>query len=192
MRRREFLSALGGAAASPFMARAEQSGKMPIIGFLGGTASVWNRWTAAFVERLRELGWVEGRTVGIEYRWAEGKPERIAETVNEFIRLKVDVIVTNESAASIAKQATSAIPILFVFGIDPIGTGLVASLARPGGNITGLSQQSTDIASKKIEFLRKMVPNLRRVAILVNSAYPQAALEAGNFRWRLKNSDLIS
>jgi putative tryptophan/tyrosine transport system substrate-binding protein len=177
--RRQFVSALGGAATWPLAVRAQQAGRLPTIGILGGVATVWSSWTTALVTRLHELGWIEGRTIAIEYRWAEGKPERIAEYAAEFIRLKVDVIVTNDSAASIVKQAISAIPIVFVFGIDPVSSGLVASLARPGGNVTGLSQQSTDLASKKVELLIEMVPGLRRVTFVGNSAYRAAMLEGG-------------
>jgi putative tryptophan/tyrosine transport system substrate-binding protein len=140
MKRREFITLLGSAAAAwPFAARAQQAGKLPTIGFLGAaTAAVWAPWTAAFEKRLRELGWIDGRTVGIEVRWAEGRPERFAEIAAEFVRLKVDVIVTAGTVAVVtAKQVTSVVPIVFALVIDPVAAGLVASLARPGGNITG-------------------------------------------------------
>ncbi len=179
MRRREFISLIGGAAAWPLVASAQQLSRLPTIGFLGGTASVWSPWAAAFVARLRELGWIEGRSVAIEYRWAEGRPERIAEFAAEFVRLKVDVIVTNDSAVPAVKQATSVTPIVFVFGVDPVGSGIVASLAQPGGNVTGLSAQSADIAGKKVELLSEIVPGLRRVVILANSGFSQGMLEAG-------------
>jgi putative ABC transport system substrate-binding protein len=145
MKRREFITLLGGAAAAwPLAARAQQTGKPPIIGFLGsGTPATHGQWAAAFVQRLRELGWVEGRTIAIEYRWAEGRNERYPEIAAEFVRLKVDVIVTVGAAALAAKQVTSVIPIVFWASIDPVGGNLVASLARPGGNVTGLSVQST-------------------------------------------------
>ena len=152
---------------------------MPTIGFLGSDASAWSPWTAAFVERLRELGWIEGRTIAIEYRWSEGRPERVAEIAAEFVRLKVDVIVTNGDAAPTVKQATAVIPIVFALAIDPVGGGLVASLARPGGNVTGLSIQQTDLAGKRLELLREVVPRLRRLAIMVNVGFPQAVLEMG-------------
>src|SRR5215475_2820464 len=141
MKRREFISLLGGATAAwPLAARAQQSGKVPIIGFLGtATPSTMSSRVAAFVQRLRELGWIEGRTVVVEYRWAEGRSERFAEIATEFVRLKVDAIATSSTPAVIAaKQVTSVLPIVAVIG-DPVGTGLVASLARPGGNVTGLS-----------------------------------------------------
>jgi putative ABC transport system substrate-binding protein len=181
MRRREFIALLGGATAMwPLAARA-QPARLPTIGFLGSsTPSSWTQWTAAFVQRLRELGWIDGRTVAIEYRWAEGRSERFAEIAAEFVRLKVDVIVTNGTPAVIAaKQATSVIPIVFAATGDPLGTGLVASLARPGGNVTGLSLQSGDLASKRLELLREVVPGLSRFAILANAGNPNAALETG-------------
>src|SRR6516225_8526439 len=139
MRRRNFIALLGSAAAWPLAARAQQAGKLPTIGFLGsGTAATQSQWTGAFVQRLRELGWSEGRDVAIEYRWAEGRNERAAEIAAEFVRLKVDVIVTYGTQSILAaKQATTIIPIVFALPGDPVATGLVASLARPGGNLTG-------------------------------------------------------
>ena len=178
--RRKFLATLGGAAAAwPLVARAQQP-KLPTIGFLGSTtSSAMSQWVAAFVQRLRELGWIEGRTVAIEYRWAEGRIERYAEIAAEFVRLKVDVIVTVGTALSAAKQATSVIPIVFAAAVDPLGTGLVASLARPGGNVTGLSLQFPDLAGKRLELLREVVPGLRRLAIMANIGYPASVLEMG-------------
>jgi putative tryptophan/tyrosine transport system substrate-binding protein len=179
MKRREFITLLGGAAAVwPLAARAQQQGKLPTIGLLGSsTPLAMSQWVAAFVQRLRELGWIEGRTVAIEYRWAEGRSERYAEIAAEFVRLKVDVIVTSGVAAMAAKQATSAIPIVFANAADPVGAGLVASLARPGGNLTGLSTQFADTGGKKLELLREVVPGLRRLAILANADYPPAMRE---------------
>jgi ABC-type uncharacterized transport system substrate-binding protein len=141
--RRSFLTLLGGATtALPLAASAQQAARLPTIGFLGAnTPSTQSQWTAAFVQRLRELGWIEGRTVAIEYRWAEGRNERYVEIAAEFVRLKVDVIVTVGAAVLAAKKATSVIPIIFAVAADPVGAGLVASLARPGGNVTGLSLQ---------------------------------------------------
>ena len=160
MKRREFITLLSGAAAWPVAARAQQVGKLPTIGFLGSsTLSAMSEWIAAFAQRLRERGWIEGRTVAIEYRWAEGRAERAAEIAAEFVRLKVDVIVTYATPPTLAaKQATSAIPIVFAAAGDPLGAGLVASLARPGGNVTGLSLQSTDLVGKRLELLREVVP----------------------------------
>jgi len=178
-KRREFITLLGGAAATwPLAARAQQSGKLPTVGFLGAaTLSTWSPWVAAFVERLREIGWIENRTIAIEYRWAQGREERYAEIAREFVRLKVDVIVTVGSAVAAAKQATSAIPIVFAVASDPIGNDLVSSLARPGGNVTGLSLLATDLAGKRIELLREVVPGLRRLANMVGVGNPGAVLE---------------
>src|SRR5690348_2951621 len=175
--RRKFLATLGGAAAWPLESRAQQPGKLPTIGFLAsGTPSSHGQWVAAFVRRLHELGWIEGRTVAIEYRWAEGRTERAAEIAAEFVRLKVDVIVTSATVVVIAsKQATSVIPIVFMAG-DPVGTGLVASLARPGGNATGLSLQQTETAGRRLELLREVVPGLGRLAILANVGNPKSVL----------------
>jgi putative ABC transport system substrate-binding protein len=179
MRRREFISLLGGATVAwPVAARAQQ--KLPTIGFLGSTTpSAMSQWVAAFMQRLRELGWIEGRTVAIEYRWAEGRGERFAEIAAELVRLKVDVIVTAGGAVLAAKAATSIIPIVFAVASDPLGSGLVASLARPGGNATGLSLQLPDLAGKRLELLREVVPTLGRLAIMANIGYPAAVLELG-------------
>ena len=178
MRRREFITLLGGAAAWPFAAHAQQPAKLPTIGYLGtAAASAWAPWTAAFVQRLHELGWTDGRTVEIQYRWAEGHAERWAEIAAEFVRLKVDVIVTGGNAAVAAKQASSAVPIVFALVDDPVGLGLIASLARPGGNVTGLSIQNPDLAGKRVELLREVVPGLRRLAIMANVELPSAASE---------------
>jgi putative ABC transport system substrate-binding protein len=177
VKRREFITLLGG-AAWPLAARAQQSGKLPTIGFLGAaTALNWSPWLAAFVQRLRELGWIEGRTIAIEIRWAEGRSERYTEIAAEFVRLKVDVIVTSGAAVLAAKEATSVIPIVFAAANDPVGGGLVASLARPGGNVTGLSIQGSDLAGKRLEFLREVVPGVRRLAVIGNVGYPSAVLE---------------
>jgi putative ABC transport system substrate-binding protein len=180
MKRREFITLLGGAAAAfPVDARSQQRGSPPTIGFVGPlTSPAMSQWTAAFVQRLRELGWIEGRTVAIEYRWGEGRSERFPDIMAELARLKVNVIVTGGTAAVIAaKQATSAIPIVFASVADPVGTGLVVSLARPGGNVTGLSNQSADMPGKRLELLREIVPGLRRLAIMANVSNPSNVLE---------------
>src|SRR5262249_27991170 len=178
MRRRDFITLVGGAAAWPLAARAQQPGKLPTIGLLvAGTPSSHGPWVAGFVQRLRELGWLEGRTIAIEYRWAEGRSDRAAEIAAEFVRRNVDVIVTSATAVIVAAmQATSVIPIVFAAAGDPVGTGLVASLARPGGNVTGLSIQQTDLAAKRLELLREVVPGLRRLAILANVGGPAVVL----------------
>jgi putative tryptophan/tyrosine transport system substrate-binding protein len=179
VKRRAFITLLGGAAAWPLVAQAQPPGKQPTIGFLGATApTAQMQWTAAFVQRLRELGWIEGRNVAIEYRWAEGRAERFAEIAAEFVRLKVDVILTHSTPAVLAaKQATSAIPIVFATASDPVGSGLVANLARPGGNVTGLSNQTGDLAAKRVELLREVVPRLSRLATLANMDNPAAVDE---------------
>jgi putative tryptophan/tyrosine transport system substrate-binding protein len=179
MKRRKFITLVGGAVAWPLVAGAQQTAKLPTIGFLGAdSASAMREWTDAFAQRLRELGWTEGRNIAIEYRWLEGRSERAAEMVAEFVRLKVDVIVTHSAVPVLAaKQATSVIPIVIASAADPIGTGLVASLARPGGNVTGLSMQSTDLAGKRIALLREVVPGLRRLAIMVNPGAPASVLD---------------
>jgi putative tryptophan/tyrosine transport system substrate-binding protein len=180
IRRRDFITLLAGAVAAwPLAARAQQPQKVPTIGFLGSLSqSAQSTWTAAFVQRMREHGWIEGRTVAIEYRWAEGRRERFAEIAAEFVRLNVDVIVTAGTDAVIAaKKATSVIPIVFGTAGDPVANGLVASLARPSANVTGLSNQSAEIAGKRIDLLREVVPSLRRLAIMANVASSIGMLE---------------
>jgi len=180
MRRRDFITLLGGAAAWPLTVHAQQASKLPTIGVLGSDATLWRSWTDAFAERLSKLNWIENRTIAIEYRWSEGRPERTTEIAAEFVRLKVDVIVTVGSAVSLVKRATSVIPIVFAIAVDPVGGGLVASLARPGGNVTGLSVQQTELAGKRLGLLREIVPGVRRLAIMADAGYPESVLEAGN------------
>jgi putative tryptophan/tyrosine transport system substrate-binding protein len=181
MQRRGFITLLGGAAATwPLMARAEQPA-MPVIGFFGtGSPSSWNRWTSAFVNRLSELGWIDGRTVKIEYRWAEGRNDRYAEIAAELVQFKIDVIFTQGTPSVLAaKRATSVIPIVFASAGDPVGSGLVQNLARPNGNVTGLSSQATDTAPKRLELLREVVPALRTLAIMADAGNPFSRLEVG-------------
>jgi putative ABC transport system substrate-binding protein len=168
-------------------AYAQRAGKLPpTIGFLGPlTQSTMNLWTAAFVQRMREHGWIEGRTIAIEYRWAEGRSERYAEIIAEFVRLKVDVIVTGGTAAVIAaKQATTVIPVVFATAGDPVGLGLVASLSRPGGNVTGLSNQSADLPGKRLELLLEVIPGIRRLAVMANVGGRIGVLEMGEVHAR--------
>jgi putative ABC transport system substrate-binding protein len=182
MQRRDFIKVIAGSAVAwPLAARAQQPGKLPTIGFLGpNTRSAASEWVAAFVQRLRELGWIDARNVAIEYRWAEGRDERYAEIAAEFARLKVDVIVTSGTPGVIAsKQATSVIPIVFATAGDPVGSGLVASLARPGGNVTGLATLAAELAGKRLELLREVVPGLGRLAIMGNVGNPFTVLELG-------------
>jgi putative tryptophan/tyrosine transport system substrate-binding protein len=179
MQRREFVILLGGTAAAWPLISDAQPAKRPTIGFLGPLSqSTQSEWTAAFVQRMHEHGWIEGDTIAIEYRWAEGRSDRFAEIAAEFVRLKVSIIVTAGTAAVITvKQATSVIPIVFGTAGDSVGTGLVASLARPGGNVTGLSNQSADLSGKRIELLREVVPGLRRLAIMANIGSSIGVLE---------------
>jgi putative ABC transport system substrate-binding protein len=184
MRRREFLGAFGGATVAASMllaAHAQQPHKPPTIGFLGQTTPVAESpRLAPFLERLRELGWIEGQTVAIEYGWAEGMSERFAEIAGRFVQLKVDVIVTSGTPSVVAaKQATTVIRVVFAVAGDPIANNLVTSLSRPGGNITGLSTVATDLAGKRVELLREAVPDVQRLAILANASNPLSALETG-------------
>src|SRR5262245_57537981 len=192
--RRKFLASLGGAAVAwPLVARAQQPAKLPTIGYLGASTPVFDSHRVrASVQRLHELGWIEGRTVTIEYRWSEGRTEGYSEIAAEFVRLKVDVIVTTGGGVPAAKQATSAIPIVFPVAGDPVGGGFVATLARPGGNITGLSLQQTDVASKRVELLRDAVPGLRRMAILVNVGNVNAVLELGEVQAAARTLGLVA
>jgi len=180
MKRRAFITLLGGAAAAwPLTARAQQPARLRTVGFLGAAGpAVASHWLAAFVQRLHELGWSEGRNVAFEVRWAEGRRERATEFAAEFVRRKVDVIATWATMpALVIKQATSDIPVVFALATDPVGVGLVASLARPGGNVTGLSAFNVDIAGKRVELLREVVPRLERLAIMANVGVPDSATE---------------
>src|SRR6516165_8292222 len=177
MRRREFITLIGGAVAWPLAARAQQP-SMPVIGYLGtGTSSTQREWLATFTERLHELGWREGQNLKIEVRFGEGRSERFAEIAAEFATLKVNIIVSTGGAVPAIMRATSTIPTIFAGASDPVGAGYVTSLARPGGNVTGLSLQSPDLVGKRLELLRELVPNLRRLAIVANVGNPFAVLE---------------
>jgi putative tryptophan/tyrosine transport system substrate-binding protein len=179
IRRRKFISFLGGAAAWPVVAWAQQARHVPIIGYVAPTNPlIPSRSTGAFLQRLRELGWIEGQTITIESRWAAGRPERLDEIAAEFVRLKVDLIVTSSTNDSIVmKQVAPQIPMVFAVSGDPVGFGLVASLARPGGNVTGLSIQTTDSAGKRLQLLREIVPGLHRLSILANPGSANVMLE---------------
>jgi putative ABC transport system substrate-binding protein len=189
LRRRQLITLLGGGAVAwPLAARAQRPEKVPIIGFLGSLSqSAQSTWTAAFVQRMREHGWIEGRTVAIEYRWAEGHSERFAEIAAEFVRLNVDVIVTAGTDAVIAtKKATSVIPIVFGMAGDPVANDLVASLARPGGNVTGLSNQSADIAGKRIFLELSAVVVCQRELGTARIDYSRACLFNQPECWRIQ------
>jgi len=180
MRRRELIMLLGGASVAwPAGAQAQPISKLPTIGFLGaGTPSAWNQRVVAFSQRLRELGWIESRTIAIDYRWADGRSDLFDEIAADFVQRRVDVIVTAGTAAVFAvRKATSVIPIVFAAESDPVGSGLVDSLARPGGNATGLSLQQSDLAAKRLELLREVLPNLRTLAIMANAGAAGAVLE---------------
>jgi putative ABC transport system substrate-binding protein len=178
MQRRDFIAALG-MVAWPLAAHAQQRlAKLPTIGFLGAATPLsQSRWADAFVQRLRELGWIEGRTVAIEYRWAEGSGEFSAEFVSEFVRIKVDVIITTGATLLASGQMPSTTPVVVATSNDPIGSGLIASLSRPGGNVTGLSNQQSDLATKRFGLLREIHPGFRRLAILANAGNSASMLE---------------
>jgi putative ABC transport system substrate-binding protein len=180
IKRRELITLIGGAVAAwPCAAHAQTVGKVPIVGLLvPGTPSSHGPWFASLVQRLHELGWIEDRTVKIEYRYAEGRSDWYDEIAAEFVRLKVDVVVTTGPAAPQAKKATSVIPIVLALSGDPVGAGLVASLDRPGGNITGLSMQLPDTAGKRLELMHEVLPTFHRLAIMVNVGFPDAVLDA--------------
>ncbi len=179
MRRREFITLMAAATVWPFVAHAQKSGKTPMIGFLGATTpTIWSSFVAAFLQRMRELGWIDGYNLAIEYRWAHGREDLYNELAAELVRLKVDVIVTGGTAAVLAaEQATSVIPIVFATAGDPVGTRLVASLSHPGGNVTGLSNQQTDLGGYRLELLHEVVPTIRHVALLGNVSSPNVVLE---------------
>jgi putative ABC transport system substrate-binding protein len=182
MERREFIALLGGAAAWPCMACAQEVAKQRHIGILGTDPTVWKPWAAAFVTHLRELGWTAGDNVAIEYRWTKGVSERVSEIAAPFVRQNVDVIVTYGSAVTVLKQATTTIPIVFAVAFDPVRSGLVPSLAHPGGNVTGMSIQQPDLVSKRLELLCEVMPRLRRLAIMADAGYAEPMLEAENVR----------
>jgi putative tryptophan/tyrosine transport system substrate-binding protein len=184
VKRRDFIALIGGAAAWPLAAGAQQTPITPTIGFLGaGPSSTRREMVAAFVRRLAELGWIEGQTVAIEYRWATGGNDQLAEIVDEFVRRRVNVMALEGTAATLAaKRATSTIPIVFPLSGDPVGTGLVASLTRPGGNATGLSIQQPDAAGKRLELLREALPDLTRLGIMANVGSPNSEREVREVR----------
>jgi putative ABC transport system substrate-binding protein len=192
-RRALLLVSLSGAALAWPLAAATQQPRVPTIGFLGAASPKgWEPWVHAFVERLRELGWIDGRNVAIEYRWAEARGERYTEIAAEFVRLDVSVIVTVGSAVAAAKRATSTIPIVFALAKDPVGSGLVSSLARPGGNVTGVSNQSTDLAGKQIQVLREAIGSLGRLAIMANTGYSGVVIQMNEARAAARTIGLVA
>jgi putative tryptophan/tyrosine transport system substrate-binding protein len=177
MRRRDFIKGIAGSAAAwPLAVRAQQTGRPPLISILGDDAAVWKPWTDAFADRMRELGWVEGQTIVTEYRWSEGRAEPLAAIAAEFVRQKVDVIVTYGGAVTTLEHAAPSIPIVFAIAVDPVGIGLVPNLSHPGGNVTGMSIQSSDLAGKRLELFREVVPAMHRLAIMFDAGYPAAVL----------------
>src|SRR5271156_1755575 len=173
MRRREFMLLLGSVAVDASAAAyGQQSTKPPVVGFLvAGTSASHGAWVTAFTQRLSELGWTDGRNINIEYRWAAGNIQQTTEFAAEFVRQKVDVIVTSAFGVVAAKEATSTIPIVFAAYGDAVANGIVRSLARPGGNVTGLSIQSVELSSKRLELLKDIIPNVHRLAALVNNDF---------------------
>jgi putative ABC transport system substrate-binding protein len=177
MRRRDFIALLSGAAvAQPMSAYA----KVPTIGYLGNIPSVESAWFDGLVRRLGELGWIDGQTIAIERRWAEGRPDRVAEIAADYVKQQIDVIVTYGGAVTTLKNATATIPIVFAIATDPLSIGIVTSLSHPGGNVTGLSDQQTDIASKRLELLRQILPHLSRLAIVFDASYVASEREMDN------------
>lgn len=180
MRRRDFLRLAIGSTTSvwPCLTLAQQSSKLPIIGFLGGaTPTMWAAWSGAFVDRLKALGWIDGQTAKLEFRWAEGRPELYTQFAEEFAKLNANVIVTSGAAVPALSKVTSTIPIVFAVANDPVRAGMVKSLARPGGNVTGISLQTLDLANKRFELLRETVPGIRRLTIMADATFAQAMLE---------------
>jgi putative ABC transport system substrate-binding protein len=179
MKRREFIKVVCGLiGAWPIAAYAQQVSRPRRIGVLGSNATIWKPWAAAFVARLQELGWINGDTAAIEYRWAEGSSKRVSEIASEFLRQNVDVIVTYGSAVTVLKQVTAEIPIVFAVAFDPVRGGLVQSMARPGGNITGMSIEQPELVGKRLELLREALPQIRRLAVLADAGYAEPMLEA--------------
>jgi putative ABC transport system substrate-binding protein len=191
MKRRQFLILLAGATAAPLRSNAQQSAKRPVIGFLvAGSQASHGAWVAAFAQRLSELGWIDGRNVTIEHRWAAGDVQRTEEFATEFVRRKVDVIVTSAYGVVAAKQATSTIPIVFAAYGDAVANGFAASLSRPGGNVTGLSIQPGELSSKRLELLREAIPSVRRLAALVNIHYAGLEQEVAGIRIASKKMNM--
>jgi ABC-type uncharacterized transport system substrate-binding protein len=197
MKRREFITLLGGAAAAwPLAARAQQAGRIPRVGFLGNsTAALEANLVGPFREGLREHGYEEGRNIALEFRWAEGKYERFPALVAELIAANVDVLVTAGTPATLAvKNATTTLPLVMIAVGDPVGTGIIPSLARPGGNITGLSSIAPDLEGKRLELLREVVPRLARVAFFLNpaNAFHAASVQQARAAAQALNINLIA
>ncbi|HEX4408314.1 MAG TPA: ABC transporter substrate-binding protein [Xanthobacteraceae bacterium] len=183
MRRRDFNALIGAAVLWPLAARAQQPAKIPTIGFLGpASPENWATWTKAFVDRLAELGWIDGRSATIVYRWGRGHIERFGPLAAELVALKADIILTAGSATLQTMKEASQTPIVFALASDPVATGMVKSLARPGGNVTGLSLVAPELAGKRLGLLQAALPNIKRVGVLVDVAYPASVLELGQVK----------
>jgi putative ABC transport system substrate-binding protein len=190
MERREFIKIVCGLVGTwPIAAHALQGGELRRIGVLGADAMVWSSWTAAFVTRLRELGWTTGETIDVDYRWAGGSSKRVSDFTAEFLRRNVDVIVTYGGAAAVVQQVTTTIPIVLAVASDP-GAGLFASLARPGGNVTGISIRQSELIGKRLDLLREVMPHLRRLVIMANAGYAMPVLEAQEAKATAQAHDL--
>jgi putative tryptophan/tyrosine transport system substrate-binding protein len=192
MRRRDFFglaigSAAFGWARLPF---AQQSQRLPVIAFLGGaTPAMWAPWTGAFVDRLKALGWIDGQTAKLEFRWAEGRPELYTQFAQEFAELNPNVIFATGAAVSAVIKATSTVPIVTIAN-EPLGTGMVKSLARPNGNVTGISLQNLDLANKRFEILREVVPSIRRLAMMADATYDATMLEMNTVQALARKFDI--
>src|SRR6185437_537231 len=191
MERREFIKIVCGfVGAWPLGAEAQQRGNQRLIGVLGADATAWGPWTVALTGRLRELGWSEGDNLAIEYRWAQGRSDRVSEFAAEFERRKVEVIVTYGSAATILRQTITTTPIVFAVAFDPVRGGLVQSLAHPSGNVTGVSIQQPDLVAKRLTLLRQAIPQLHRLGILADAGYAEPMLEADRVKSMAQASGL--
>ena len=180
MDRRVFFGLAVGSTACLWsrLTSAQEAAKLPVIAFLGGaTPAMWTTWTGAFVERLKALGWIDGQTAKLEFRWAQGRPELYTQFAQEFVNLKAKVIITSGAAVPALIKTTSTTPIVFAVANDPVGAGMVKTLARPGGNATGISLQTLDLASKRFELLHDAIPNIRRLAMMADATFTQAMLE---------------
>ena len=192
MRRREFITLLGGAAAWPLAAHAQQPA-LPVIGFLNtGSPDLLPHHLSVFRQALSETGFVEGRNAVVEYRWARGRYDRLPTLATELVDGNVRIIVANGPAVPVAKLATNTIPIVFVTGVDPVGTRLVASLNHPGGNLTGVTTLDVQLGPKLLEVLHQVMPNTARVAVLVNPANPAGPIQATDLRSAASSLGLVS
>jgi putative ABC transport system substrate-binding protein len=176
MKRRAFVVSMAGVALSPNRTRAQPS-KGPTIAIIGTSETAWRRQTASFEHRLAELGWMPGRTIEIDYRWTEGDGQKIRAAAEAVVANKVAMIVAAANAVATTRKVTASIPIVFPLAIDPVGAGFVDTLAKPGGNVTGLSMQAADLSGKRVELLRRALPGLKRLGVLANLSNPGVVRE---------------